>query len=170
MPTEVTANVMIGPVRADSIHGQPSGAERLFAPSHVMVLMEGHRACWIVQRCPNLGRPSPTLRVRPSSPAFLLAAGVLGYVALTRPWVIAGSAEFGDLVEVDNRRGEVRIQPLDEDSARGIFHDLRRHAYGVATTLSGCTISATELGIAADSGTIQAAAIVPGVADSAVTG
>ncbi len=38
MPTEVTATVMIGPVRAESNHGQSShGTDRLFAPSHAMV-------------------------------------------------------------------------------------------------------------------------------------
>ena len=172
MSTEVTASVMIGAIRPNSVHGQPSadGAPRPFAPSHAMVLMEGHRATWIVQRCPNLGRPSPTLRIRPSSPAFLLAAGVLGYVALTHPRVIREADELRDLVEVDDRRGEVRVQPLGKDSARRIFRLLSQHAYGVATTLPGSAITPTELGIAADSGTIQAAALVQTIAESTATG
>lgn len=171
MSTEVTATVMIGPVRAESTHGQPSnGAERLFAPSHVMVLMEGDRAVWIVQRCPNLGRPSPTLRIRPSSPAFLLAAGLLGYVALTQPRVIRESEELRNLLEVNERRGEVRIEPLDKDSARRIFHHLSDHTYGVATTLPGSTIGPAELGIASDSGSIKAAVLAPTIAESSATG
>lgn len=172
MSTEVTASVMIGAIRPNSGHGQPSGggAPRAFAPSHVMVLMEGHRATWIVQRCPNLGRPSPTLRIRPSSPAFLLAAGLLGYVALTQPRVIREADALRNLVEVDDRRGEVRVQPLDTDRARRIFRDLSQHAYGVVTTLPGSTITPPELGIAADSGTIQAAALVQTIAGTTAAG
>ena len=172
MSTEVTASVMIGAIRPNSVHGQPSMDEtpRPFAPSHVMVLMEGHRATWILQRCPNLGRPSPTLRIRPSSPAFLLAAGLLGYVALTQPRVIRDSDDLRSLVEFDDRRGEVRVQPLDKDSARRIFRHLSQHAYGVATTLPGSTITPAELGIAADSGAIQAAALVQTIAESTATG
>lgn len=168
MSTEVTASVMIGPIRPNSVHGQPSadGTELLFAPSYVLALMEGHRAAWIVQRCPNLGRPSPTLRIRPSSPDFLLAAGVLGYVALTQPRVIRESEDLRGLVEFDDRRGEVRIQPLDQDSACRIFRQLGEHAYGVATTLPGSTITMTELGIASDSGAIQIAALAPAIAET----
>ena len=172
MSTEVTASVMIGAIRPNSVHGQPSMDEtpRPFAPSHAMVLMEGHRATWILQRCPNLGRPSPTLRIRPSSPAFLLAAGLLGYVALTQPRAIRESDGLRSLVEFDDRRGEVRIQPLDIDSARRIFRHLSQHAYGVATTLPGSTITATEVGIAADSGSIQAATFSPTIAKSPAAG
>jgi hypothetical protein len=170
MSTEVTASVMIGAIRPNSVHGQPSedGAPRPFAPSHVMVLMEGHRATWILQRCPNLGRPSPTLRIRPSSPAYLLAAGLLGYVALTHPRVIRESDELRNLIEVDDRRGEVRVQPLDEDSACRIVQQLSEHAYGVVTVLPGSTITATEVNLAADRGSIQAAALAPPIAESSV--
>jgi hypothetical protein len=172
MSTEVTASVMIGAIRPNFVHGQPSGdgAPRPFAPSHVMVLMKGHRATWIVQRCPNLGRPSPTLQIRPSSPAFPLAAGLLGYVALTQPRVIREFDDLRNLVEVDDRRGEVRVQPLDKDSARRIFGHLSQHAYGVATTLPGSTITSTELDIAADSGAFQAAALVQTIAEPTATG
>lgn len=172
MSTEVTASVMIGAIRPNSVHGQPSMDEtpRPFAPSHVMVLMEGHRATWIVQRCPNLGRPSPILRIRPSSPAFLLAAGLLGYVALTQPRVVREFDELRNLVEVDDRRGEVRIQPLDKDSARRIFRHLSRHTYAVATVLPGSTITPTELDITADSGSIQAATLRPTIAEFSAAG
>ncbi|MFM9043387.1 MAG: hypothetical protein ACKOPI_04520, partial [bacterium] len=110
------------------------------------------------------------LRIRPSSPAFLLAAGLLGYVALTQPRVIRESDELRELVEFDDRRGEVRVQPLDNNSARRIFRNLSDHAYGVATTLPGSTITPTELGIAAESGTIQAAALVQTIAGTTATG
>ena len=153
MPTEVTASVMIGPVRADSIHGQPShGTDRLFAPSHIMVLMEGHRAVWILQRCPNLSRPAMTLRIRPSSPDHLLASGVLGYVALTMPRLIRNAADLRDLAELDNRRGEVRIHPLDRATTRRVFAHCSEHTYGLVTVLPGSSIAEGELQIAADAG------------------
>jgi hypothetical protein len=76
----------------------------------------------------------------------------------------------GLVVEFDDRRGEVRIQPLDKDSARRIFRHLSQHAYGVATTLPGSTITPAELGIASDSGAIQAAALVQTIAGPTATG
>lgn len=170
MSTAVTANVMIGAIRPGSVHGQPSEdcTPRPFAPSHVMVLMEGHRPTWILQRCPNLGRPSPTLRIRPSSPPYLLAAAILGYVALTQPRIIRESEQLRRLVEVDDRRGEARIHPLDEHDARQIFQRCSEHTFGLITTLPGSTITSTELCIAADTG-LQIAAVAPGITKPSAT-
>jgi hypothetical protein len=168
MPTEVTANVMIGPIRADSTHGRPSlrSAARLFAPSHVMVLMEGHRATWMVQRCPNLSGPATTLRIRPGSPDHLLAAAVLGYVALTMPRVIRESGELRSVVGLAKRHGDVRILPIDHDLACRVFTYCSEHIYGVVTTLLVSSIKEGELRIAADSG-MQIATVAPAVAGPA---
>ena len=87
MPSDVTATIMMGPIAANSSHGRPihGPAGKVFCPSHVLTLMEGFRATWIVQRCPELGRPIPTRRIQPASPEHLLAAALLGYAALCTP-------------------------------------------------------------------------------------
>lgn len=154
MSTEVTANVMIGPLRVDSTHGRSSfgTSEGSFAPSHTMVLIEGRRATWVVQRCPNLGRPTRTLTIRPSSPEYLLAAALLGYLALTMPTAIQGSDDLGRGIEADIRRGQARIRPVDYDLARRVFAHCGERTCGLVTTLPGSSITPGELKIAEAAG------------------
>ncbi|ORW08030.1 hypothetical protein [Mycolicibacter longobardus] len=118
MPTEVTATVVIGPIDANSYHGQPHGDRKLFCPSHMLVLIEGSRPTWIVQPCPLMGRGQPSrARIRPSDPRHLLPAALLGYAALTRPELLNGSDRLRAVVELDPTGSDVRILPLDDDLA-----------------------------------------------------
>jgi hypothetical protein len=161
MPTEVTATIMIGPIADDSHHGQPTGhpSERLFCPSHVLTLMEGSRAVWIVQRCPEWRRPSPARRIQPASPDHLLAAAVLGYAALCVPTMLSRSPKLRDAVAAGSCRHRVLLDRIDAGLAHEVFAECGRHIYGIATVLPGSTITDDELRAAAAAG-IQIA--VPG--------
>ena len=139
MSAEITASIMIGPIGPDSTHGRSAGlpGRRLFAPSHVLVLMENSRATWIMQRCPELRRPSPTQRIQPSSPAHLLAAAVLGYTTLV----------------ADTSAPEaLAVETIDDDRARDVFARCSEQVYGVVTRLPGSTITEGELEMAAAAG------------------
>lgn len=154
MPTEVTASVLIGPLSADSVHGtsESVASAKAFCPSHVLTLMEGSRATWVMQRCPELGQPNPTWFIRPSAPEHLLAAVVLGYVALISPDAIRGSDALRGAVVVVADKSEVQILPLTDALAAEVFAVCGRHVYGLATTLPGSTIRDDELRAASDSG------------------
>ena len=161
MPTEVTAAIMIGPIAAQSNHGRPidGPAGKLFCPSHVLTLMEGSRATWIVQRCPEWDRPSPARRIQPASPAHLLAAALLGYAALGTRGMLRGSQTLRDAVTEGNCRHVVRVDRVDAELAAEVFAVCGAHMYGIATVLPSSTITDTELRAAAAAG-IQIA--VPG--------
>lgn len=154
MPTEITAGIMFGPIRTDSNHGRPSGLPggRLFTPSHVLVLMEGSRATWIVQRCPNLQRPMPTERIQPASPRHLLASAVLGYTALVTPEALEDSGPLRAMTSLDTRYRTVEVDKVDDDLADAIYDRCREHVYGVVTWLPGSTITRDELRLAAGAG------------------
>jgi hypothetical protein len=153
MPTEVTATVFIGPIESNSHHGQPNGDRQLFCPSHVLVLMEGSRATWMVQACPLVGQGKPArARIRPSDPARLFAAALLGYAALTLPELVNASARLRAVVELDPARRDVRILPLDGDLADHVFEVCAPEVYGLLTTLSGSSISDRDLHQAAEYG------------------
>lgn len=139
MSAQITAGVMIGPLNRESTHGTPSGLPggRLFAPSHVLVLMENSRATWIMQRCPELRRPSPTQRIQPASPAHLLAAAVLGYTTLVAD---ASAPEW------------LAVEKIDDALARDIYARCSKQVYGVVTWLPGSTITESELEMAAAAG------------------
>jgi hypothetical protein len=166
MPSEVTATIMIGPIADDSRHGRPTHgpAGTLFCPSHVLTLMEGSRATWIVQRCPEWCRPSPARRIQPASPEHLLAAAVLGYAALSVPEMLRGSQKLRDAVAAGDCGHVVRLERVDARLAAEVFTQSGRHMYGIATVLPGSTITGAELRAAAAAG-IQIA--VPGTAPAA---
>jgi hypothetical protein len=154
MTTEVTASLMIGPVSPDSAHGKPSLtlAEKWFCPSHVMVLMEGARATWLVPRCPSLGRPTLASHIHPSSPEHLLAAGVLGYTALTARSALNRSDKLCNaVVPTPSNRG-LRIGPIDRELAAHVFAMCGEFIDGAITVLPGSSITDDELQIAAGCG------------------
>lgn len=150
MSTEVTAAMMIGPTVRNSTHGQPWGDRRFFAPSHVLMLMEGHRAVWTVQEFPNLRRPAPTRVIRPASPQHLLAAAVLGYTALVRLEVVEASRLLRDAVAPEARG--VRTLPIDDGLASDVFDYCSEHVYGLVTVLPESTVHRDELRMAAARG------------------
>ncbi len=153
MPTEVTATVFVGPLHVNSYHGEPAEDRRLFCPSHMLVLMEGSRATWMVQACPLVGHAKPArARIRPATPQRLLAAALLGYAALIRPEIIDGSARLRAAVELDPRLRDVRVLPLDEDLADHVFGVCAPEVYGLLTTLPGSSIYDRDLHKAAEYG------------------
>lgn len=154
MSAEVTASILIGPIRKESTHGTPSGLPggRLFAPSHVLVLMENSRATWIVQRCPELRDAAPSRRIRPASPAHLLAAAMLGYTALVKHDVIDASERLRALITREPEDRSLRIAPIDDDTAAHIYDYCSNHVYGVVTRLPESTINTNELQMAAAAG------------------
>ena len=153
MPTEVTATVFIGPLHVNSYHGEPNGDRRLFCPSHMLVLMEGSRATWMVQACPVVGQAKPArARIRPASPRRLLAAALLGYAALIRPDLVDGSARLRAAAECDPARRDVRILPLEDDLADHVFEVCAPEFYGLLTTLPGSSIGDRDLHQAAEHG------------------
>lgn len=152
MSTEVTASIMIGPLAPNSTHGQPLGDRRHFAPSHVMTLMEGHRATWVVQECPHLHRPAHARFIRPASPQHLLAAAVLGYTALVRPAALKTSDRLRNAVEREMRNGDLRVLKIDDEQAEAIFANCSQYVYGLVTVLPECTINDDEVRMAADHG------------------
>jgi hypothetical protein len=164
MPTEFTAGLVIGPIDANSYHGQPNGGRKLFCPSHVLTLMEGARATWMVQACPPVGQGKPShARIRPSDPARLLAAALLGYAALTRRELVNGWASLRAAVELDRVRGDVRVLPLDDNLADLVFEVCGPEMYGLLTTLPGSSIGDRELHLAAAQGLEVAAGARPAV-------
>lgn len=154
MPSDVTATIMIGPLAANSNHGQPGHgtAAKLFCPSHVLTLLEGSRATWIVQRCPEWGRPSPARRIQPASPEHLLAVAVLGYAALNVPEMLSRSQKLRDSATSGNRGQVVRVDRIDADLAAEVFAVCASHVYGIAAVLPGSTITGQEVGAAAAAG------------------
>lgn len=161
MPTEVTATIMIGPIADESHHGRPDGAGgRLFCPRHVLTLMEGTRAAWILQCFPALRRPCPPRRILPSSPAHLLASAVLAYTAFAVPEVITASARLRDAVvhvPVPERRSRItRVMRLDDELAATVFAECGEHVYGLITVLPGSSITDDQLHPAADAGWLVA--------------
>jgi hypothetical protein len=161
MPTEVTATIMIGPITPNSNHGRqtdrPTG--KLFCPSHVLTLMEGSRATWIMQRCPEWSRPRRAHRIQPASPEHLLAGALLGYAALCVPTMLSRSPKLRDAVAAGSCRHRVQLDPIDDGLAAEVFAESGRHIYGIATVLPDSTITYEELRAAASVG-IQIA--VPG--------
>ena len=159
MPTEVTATVLIGSLEANSYHGEPTGERRLFCPSHMLVLMEGSRATWLVQACPLVGPGNPgRARIRPASPQRLVAAALLGYAALVNPTSVSGDARLSAAVHRDPTRADVRVAPLDADLAEHVFEVCGAQVYGLLTTLAGSSITASEVQQAAAHGLETAAA------------
>ena len=154
MSAEVTASILIGPIRKGSTHGTPSGLPggRLFAPSHVLVLMENSRATWLVQRCPELQGATPAQRIRPSSPAHLLAAAMLGYTALVQPDALDAAWRLRALITRDPEDRSLSIAPIDDDTAAHIYDYCSTHVYGVVTRLPQSTIQTDELRMAAATG------------------
>lgn len=154
MSAEITAGIMIGPLNRDSTHGTPSGLPggRLFAPSHVLVLMENSRATWVVQRCPELQGATESQRIRPSSPAHLLAAAMLGYTALVKPEAIEASERLRTLITREPEHRSLSIAPIDDDIAAHIYDYCSMHVYGVVTRLPQSTIQLGELQMAAAAG------------------
>ena len=160
MPTEITASIMIGPVAVNSTHGQSSLTPmgQWFCPSHVMVLMEGSRATWVVQECPSLGQPTPAHRIHPASPEHLLAAAMLGYLALVKPDVVQSSESLGGAVALASGSRTLHVSPLDPDLAAKVFAACNGHIYGAVTTLPGSTITDDQLQIATANGLLVAVA------------
>jgi hypothetical protein len=164
MPTEVTATVLIGPIDVNSYHGQLNGDRKLSCPSHILGLLEGSRATWIVQPCPLIGRAQPSrARIRPSDPHRLLPAALLGYAALTQPELVNGSDRLRAAVELDRTRSDVRILPLDDDLGDHVFDVCAPAVYGLLTTLPGSSIFGRDLHLAAAHGLQVAASGTPAV-------
>jgi hypothetical protein len=153
MTTEVTACLMIGPVSANSAHGKPAPtpAGALFCPSHVLVLMEGARATWVLQECPALGDRSPTSRIQPQSSEYLLSAALLGYSALNAPGALHRAARLRNAI-TPSTGDALRIGEMDRNLAAELFTVCAEHVYGVITVLPGSSITDNELGIAAGCG------------------
>ena len=151
MPSEITASILVGPVRPESTHGQPAGLPglRFFAPQHVLVLMENTRATWIMQRCPNLQRPERHQAIRPAAPRHLLAAAVLGYTALVAPEAIGSSPRLAAITELDAARRSVEVGKIDDDLAQRIYAVCGEHVFAAVTRLPGSTITERELRLAA---------------------
>ncbi|HRD10794.1 MAG TPA: hypothetical protein PLI79_02925 [Mycobacterium sp.] len=127
----------------------------------MLVLVEGSRATWMVQECPIMGQGKPTrARIRPSSPARLLAAALLGYGALTQPDLVKGSDTLRNAVEVDRRRDEVRILPLEDELADHVIDVCSSAVYGVLTTMPGSSIRDRDLQMGAAHGLVIAGAHV----------
>ena len=161
MSAEVTASILIGPIEPDSSHGKPAGQpedRRLFAPSHVLVLMENSRATWIVQRCPELQGTTQAQRIQSASPSHLLAAALLGYTALAAPDTLAASERLRALA-VPVQGGTIDVEPIDDDLARHIYGYCAKHVHAVVTTLPGSTINDDELRLASSAGLLVA---IPG--------
>lgn len=153
MPTEVTATVLIGPVRANSHHGQPNGDRKLFCPSHMLMLLEGSRATWVVQSCTPVGGGQPGhVRIRPSDSHRLLAAALLGYAVLTQPELVNGSARLRAAVQVDRTRRDIRILPLDDDLGDHVFDVCAPEIWGLLTTLPGSSVHGRDVDLAAAHG------------------
>jgi hypothetical protein len=154
MATEVTASLMIGPVSPDSAHGKPAPtpAGKWFCPSHLMVLMEGARATWVVHSCTSLGRPTLASRIHPHSPEHLLAAAVLGYTVLTVPGALNRSNGLRNAIEPTPSNGGLRIGPIDRELATQVFATCAEFVDGVITVLPGSSITDDELRIAAGCG------------------
>lgn len=154
MTTEITATISIGPIADGSNHGRPihGPSRKLFCPSHVLVLMEGTRAAWIMQRCPELRRPTPTRRILPASPEHLFAAAILGYAALIVPRVLDGSDTLRNAVQPGSCRHVLRLPPIDDGLASAIFAECGEAMYGVVTVLPGSSISHAQLRAAAAMG------------------
>ncbi|TSD99786.1 hypothetical protein FOS14_11090 [Skermania sp. ID1734] len=159
MPTEVTASLMIGPITADSYHGTATwGSGKWFCPSHTLLLMEGSRPSWVVQPIQFTGRPAPAFRIDPSSREHLLAAGVLGYVALTAPHALDLTPRLqGTVAQASGDKG-LRIGRINRDLAADVFTVCEEFVDGVVTVMPGSTITAEELDIAACHGLRVAAA------------
>lgn len=161
MSAEVTASILIGPIEPNSTHGKPTGQpgdRRLFAPSHVLVLMENSRATWIAQRCPELQGATPAQRIQPASPSHLLAAALLGYTALIKPDALAGSERLRALTAPEPRK-TLNVEPIDEDLAHHIYDYCTEHVYAAVTKLPGSTIKDDELRLASGAGLLVA---IPG--------
>lgn len=157
MPAEITASILIGPITPNTKHGTaPGSGRRIFASNHVLVLMENSRATWIAQRCPNLARPEPSRRIRPSSPRHLLAAAVLGYTALEKPTAVAASGRLRGLTAPDGDGG-LTVELLDDDLAADVYECCKEHVYAAITRLPGSTITEDELRMAAEAGLLIAA-------------
>lgn len=154
MPSEVTVSIMIGPITDHSNHGRPTHdpAGRLFCPSHMLTLLEGSRATWIVQRCPEWDRASRGRRIQPASPEHLLAAALLGYAALSVPGMLSGSQALRNAVAADQCRHVLGVGHVDAALAAEVFAVCGRHMYGIATVLPGSTITDKELRAAASAG------------------
>lgn len=169
MTTEVTASVMIGPIYPDSAHGKPAPtpAGKWFCPSHLMVLMEGDRATWVVQRCPSLGEPTSASRIHPHSPEQLLATAVLGYTALTVPSALNRPELLRTTIHQASSDGAVRIGPIDRELATEVFAACAEFVDGVVAVLPGSSITDDELRIAADCG-FQVAVAASTIGDSPV--
>ena len=163
MATEITASILIGPVDRESTHGQPTGTpgRRLFASSHVLVLMENSRATWIMQHCPELGGTKASRRIQPASPQHLLAAAVLGYTALAKPEALQSADRLAALVAAEPRGTTLDVGLIDDELARRIYDHCSEHLYAVVTSLPGTTIDDGELRMASGAGFLVA---VPGPA------
>ncbi len=61
MPTEFTAVLAIGPLGETSYHDNRYGERRLFCPSHILMLLEGARAMWMVQASSPTGWAEPSV-------------------------------------------------------------------------------------------------------------
>lgn len=154
MSAEVTASILLGPIEPNSTHGQPGGlpGRRLFAPRHVLTLMENSRATWIMQRCPELREPAPTRHIQPSSPVHLLAAAVLGYTALVKPRIVEACEQLRALTARQSGSRTLAVERIDDDLARAVYEHCGEHVYGVVTWLPGSAIGEAELQMAQDAG------------------
>lgn len=166
MSSELTASILIRSRTA----GAPSFTKgSSFRPTDAMVLMDGSRASWVVQQCPAFGRTRRASLIEPASPRFLLAAGVLGYVALTVPDALNRSERLRNAIagtRFDDRRYANRLHTghLDRDLATHVFTSCSEFIQGVVTIMPRSEITDSELRIASDSGLLVA------VPDRAVEG
>jgi hypothetical protein len=142
MPTETTATIAIGPL--DTQWGAS-----VFGPDHLLQLREGSRATWVVT--PLSGEvPGERSFIRPTTPDHLLAAGLLGFVALVVPDLVDGAPELRAVV----RRvpDGVEVDPVDDPLARRVFAWASELVDGLVTVLPVASVRAEELELAAGYG------------------
>lgn len=147
VPTEMTASLLIGPV-------ETWWGAQVFNPSTVALLREGFRAAWTLY--PLVDEGARGTFVRPETADYLLAVGLLGYVAVELPEILAGDGSLSRLVKRDD--GCLTIAALDSRSAGRIFTRFGEFVSGVVTVLDGCSIGEHGLLMAAQAGFTEATA------------
>jgi len=137
MPTETTASLLVGASRDTSWLADG------FRPDHLLLLNEGSRAWWTIHPTAESEPAACRVIIRPASPENLLAAGLLGFLALAAPAALAANPRLQDLVTVED--DNVTIRPVcrhRSDEAIALFASA---AGGVLTLMPGTSVRPSEV-------------------------
>jgi hypothetical protein len=136
MPTETTACLLLAP-RQD--HAWLADG---FRPNYVLLLHEGFRAWWTAH--PTGPDEDPQTRtIRPANPEWLLTSGLLGFLDITAPDLLAAVPSLAKLVHADH--GDIVIDPLCRHRSADVLRLAMRVTEGVVTLLADPSIGTTEL-------------------------